>query len=372
MCGIVGYLGRKQAANVLIDGLYRLEYRGYDSVGIALLDGKKFKIIKKTGRVKEIESARGERGTVGIGHTRWATHGDVTVENAHPHSYKNIALVHNGIVENAVKLKRECVERGETFNSETDSEVIAHLIADAYAGDLEDAVIRACGKLVGSYALAVLCCDEPETIVCARMHSPLIVGSAKEGLVVASDIAAVAEDGSEFYALGDGEFAKLSEDRVKIFDVSGTEIEKEPLEFAIDDGVDLGGYHHFMRKEIDEIPKVLQDSKLKLTDHFRFSDFYRVLCQTKYIQIVACGTAYHSGLCMKSALERICRFPAETYIASEYRYMDPIVREGTLLIAISQSGETADTLAAVRRFLQCKNGSVYHIHGITAFSVHGI
>ena len=174
MCGIVGYLGRKQAANVLIDGLYRLEYRGYDSVGIALLDGKKFKIIKKTGRVKEIESARGERGTVGIGHTRWATHGDVTVENAHPHSYKNIALVHNGIVENAVKLKRECVERGETFNSETDSEVIAHLIADAYAGDLEDAVIRACGKLVGSYALAVLCCDEPETIVCARMHSPLI------------------------------------------------------------------------------------------------------------------------------------------------------------------------------------------------------
>ncbi len=349
MCGIVGYLGKRQAAPVLIDGLYQLEYRGYDSVGIAVSDGKKLKIIKKIGRVKEIETARDEIGRVGIGHTRWATHGDVTVENAHPHTCRNITLVHNGIVENAAKLKSECEKRGERFASDTDSEVIAHLIAAEYQGDLLDAVIRACNQIVGSYAIAVLCEDEPARLVCARMRSPLIVGRAKDGLVVASDIPAVAEEGAVLYSLKDGEFAVLEGEKIVICNASRAEVRKEPMEFDLEEGrVDLGPYRHFMRKEIDQIPIVLRQSREEIERNFCFSDFCKVLCQTEYIQIVACGTAYHSGLCFQAALERVCRIPAEVFIASEYRYMDPIVRRGTLLIAISQSGETADTLAAVR------------------------
>ncbi len=348
MCGIVGYLGKRQAAPVLIEGLYQLEYRGYDSVGIAVFDGKKLRVVKKTGLVREIETARQAVGRVGIGHTRWATHGDVTVENAHPHTYGNIALVHNGIVENAAKLREECEERGEAFYSDTDSEVIAHLIAAEYHGDLLEAVIRACGKIVGSYAVAVFCEDEPERLVCARMRSPLIVGRAKEGLVVASDIPAAAEEGAVLYSLEDGEFASLSGDEIFICNAAKSKIKKEPIEFSEEGRADLGAYRHFMRKEIDEIPVVLRDSREEIARNFCFSDFCKVLCQTEYIQIVACGTAYHSGLCFQAALERVCRVPADVFIASEYRYMDPIVRKGTLLIAISQSGETADTLAAVR------------------------
>lgn len=349
MCGIVGYVGKRRAAPILIDGLYELEYRGYDSVGIAVSDGKTTKIIKKTGRVKEIESAREEAGRIGVGHTRWATHGDVTVENAHPHTYKNITLVHNGIIENAAKLKAEFTQRGEKFYSDTDSEVIAHLIANEYRGDLLGAVMRGCGNLVGSYALAVLSEEEPETIVCARMRSPLIVGKAKDGFVVASDIPAVAEDGAELYSLDDGEFSRLDGKTVTIYNAQGSEIHKEPIQFDLSEGrAERGVYRHYMRKEIDEIPKVLSESVLKIDCDSRFSDFYRVLCHAEYIQIVACGTAYHSGLCAKAAIERLCRIPVDVRIASEYRYADPIVPKGTLLFAISQSGETADTLAAVR------------------------
>ncbi len=349
MCGIVGYLGKRQAAPVLIDGLYALEYRGYDSVGIALSDGSTLKIIKKIGRVKEIESARAERGMVGIGHTRWATHGDVTAENAHPHTFRGITLVHNGIIENAEKLKKQCIEEGETFASETDSEVIAHLIAAEYRGDLLDAVRRGCARLVGSYALAVLCEGEPDTVVCARMRSPLIVGKAKDGLVVASDIPAVAEKDASLYSLEDGDFARLKGDEIEIFNAAGEKTLRERMEFDLEDGAaDRRGYRHFMRKEIDDIPEVLRASKEEIDRSFCNLDLYRVLCQTEYIQVVACGTAYHSGLCFQAALERVCRIPVEVDIASEYRYMDPIVRRGTLLIAVSQSGETADTLAAVR------------------------
>ncbi len=349
MCGIVGYVGKRRAAPVLIDGLYELEYRGYDSVGIALSDGKRLKIIKKTGRVQEIEPAREERGNVGIGHTRWATHGGVTERNAHPHAFKNIVLVHNGIIENAAFLKEECLERGETFSSETDSEVIAHLIANVYRGDLLKAVAEGTKRLVGSYALAVMCIEEPDTVVCARMRSPLIAGKGKDGLVVASDVPAAAEEGATLFALSDGEFAKLKGEDLFFYDASLHEISKEPIEFdPVDDVPDLKGYRHYMRKEIDEIPKVLSLSQAKISRNSCFSDFYEVLCQTKYIQIVACGTAYHSGLCAKEAIERICRVPADVYVASEYRYGDPLIPDGTLVIAISQSGETADTLAAVR------------------------
>ena len=339
MCGIVGYVGRKQAAPVLIDGLYRLEYRGYDSVGIAVMDGKQIEIVRKVGRVKEIEPARGTFGCIGIGHTRWATHGGVTEQNAHPHRHKNIVLVHNGIVENAFSLREECSAKGESFCSETDSEVIAHLIADAYRGDLLKAVFEACRRLVGSYALAVLCTDEPDTIVCARMKSPLIVGRAKEGLVVASDIPAVAEEGAQLYSLSDGEFCVLKGEELTFFDTTLGEIEKDAIDFDLSDDLpDRKGYHHYMRKEIDEIPKVLSLSQAKITENSCFSSFYRVLCQTEYIQIVACGTAYHSGLCAKEAVERICRIPVDVFVASEYRYCDPIIPKGTLLIAVSQSG----------------------------------
>ncbi len=349
MCGIVGYAGKRKAAPVLIDGLYELEYRGYDSVGIAVSNGKSLKIIKKTGRVREIECARNEEGNIGIGHTRWATHGDVTVENAHPHTYRNITLVHNGIIENAAKLREELVRKGEKFYSDTDSEVIAHLIADEYRGDLLGAVIMGCGKLVGSYALAVLCEEEPSAIVCARMRSPLIVGKAKDGLVVASDIPAVAGEGAVLFSLEDGEFAKLDGDTVAVCNARKSKISKEPIEFDVTEGkAKLDGYRHYMRKEIDEIPRVLSESTLKIDCESSFSDFYRVLCHTEYIQIVACGTAYHSGLCAKAAIERLCRVPVDVRIASEYRYAKPIVPKGTLLLAISQSGETADTLAAVR------------------------
>ncbi len=349
MCGIVGYVGKREAAPILIDGLYELEYRGYDSVGIAVSNGKELKIIKKTGRVKEIEAARSERGNIGIGHTRWATHGDVTVENAHPHTYKNIALVHNGIVENARALKEELVSNGEIFYSDTDSEVIAHLIADGYRGDLLDAVIGACGKLIGSYALAVYCSDEPDALICARMRSPLIVGNAKDGLVVASDLSAVAEEGATLYSLDDGEFARLEGDEVTVCNAGKNAVVKEAMQFDLEEGkTKLDGYRHFMRKEIDEIPEILHHSMFNFEKNSCYSDFYRVLCQTEYIQIVACGTAYHSGLCAKVAIEKLCRVRVEVVVASEYRYSNPIVPKGTLLIAISQSGETADTLAAVR------------------------
>lgn len=347
MCGIVGFTGKKRAAPVLVAGLKRLEYRGYDSAGLAVLEGGQFHTVKKKGRVKQLDDARAFAGNTGIGHTRWATHGAPSARNAHPHVWGKFAVVHNGIVENYLALKQECLDRGETFASDTDSEVIAHLVAACYAGNFLAAVRNACGKLEGSYAVAVLCTDYPDSIVCARKSSPLVAGKGKDGLYVASDIPAIAAEGTDVFVLGEGEYALLQGEDLVFYDGGLNRISKQKEEYDLSvDVPDKMGYRHYMRKEMSEIPEVLLQTKGVLEGKDAFSDLFKVLCHAEYIQIVACGTAYHSGLCAKYAIESLCRIPVEVYVASEYRYLDPIVKEGTAAIAVSQSGETADTLAA--------------------------
>ena len=345
MCGIVGYAGKGRVAPILIEGLRRLEYRGYDSAGIAVL-GQKLAVVKRKGRVEAI-AAEAEKlsGGLGIAHTRWATHGEPSERNAHPHRYGGVAVVHNGIIENAALLRAECEARGEVFSSETDSEVIAHLVAAAYRGDLLQGVREAVRRLNGSYAIAVLAEGE-RVIVAARQKSPLLVGRGK-GSVLASDLPAIAPLVSEVYSLKEGGFALLTEDNVRLFDEELREWEGKPIGFGkVEEDGGKGGYPHYMRKEIAEDPAAIANSIVDLTANSRFSDLNIVLCQTYYIQIVACGTAYHSGVAAKYAIEALSRVPVEVDIASEYRYRDPIVPKGTLVIAVSQSGETADTLAA--------------------------
>ena len=345
MCGIVGYAGEGRAAPVLIEGLKRLEYRGYDSAGIAVL-GEALTVVKRKGRVEALAAeAKKLSGGLGIAHTRWATHGEPSERNAHPHRYGGVAVVHNGIIENASLLRAECEARGEVFSSETDSEVIAHLIAAAYRGDLLQAVQKAARRLEGSYAIAVLAEGE-RVIVAARRKSPLLVGRG-EGSVLASDLPAIAPLANEVYSLKEGGFALLTEDQVCLFDEELREWEEKPIAFGkVEGDGGKGGYPHYMRKEIAEDPAAIANSIADLTVDSRFFDISIVLCQTYYIQIVACGTAYHSGVAAKYAIEALSRVPVEVDIASEYRYRDPIVPKGTLVIAVSQSGETADTLAA--------------------------
>ncbi len=345
MCGIVGYAGEGRAAPVLMEGLKRLEYRGYDSAGIAVL-GETLTVVKRKGRVEALAAeAKKLSGGLGIAHTRWATHGEPSERNAHPHRYGGVAVVHNGIIENASLLRAECEARGEVFSSETDSEVIAHLIAAAYRGDLLQAVQKAARRLEGSYAIAVLAEGE-RVIVAARRKSPLLVGRG-EGSVLASDLPAIAPLANEVYSLKEGGFALLTEDQVCLFDEELREWEEKPIAFGKVEGYGgKGGYPHYMRKEIAEDPAAIANSIADLTADSRFFDISIVLCQTYYIQIVACGTAYHSGVAAKYAIEALSRVPVEVDIASEYRYRDPIVPKGTLVIAVSQSGETADTLAA--------------------------
>lgn len=347
MCGIVGYCGKRAAAPFLLDGLQKLEYRGYDSAGIALLNGGKFAVVKKKGRVRELEEARALSGNIGIGHTRWATHGAPSERNAHPHVYGKFAVVHNGIIENEFAIRSECMARGERFSSETDSESIAHLLDHCYHGDLLAAVRETADKLKGSFAIAVLCTDYPNTIVCARKASPLVVGRGSDGVFVASDIPAIAAGDAEVYPLGDGEFALLNEGEIGFYDCNAVKIAKEAAAYDAETDIpDKKGFRHFMRKEMAEIPAVLERSDTDFAAEG--SAFYGVLQRTECVHIVACGTAYHSGLCAKHAIEALCRVPVEVTIASEYRYRDPIVGRNTLALAVSQSGETADTLAAAQ------------------------
>ena len=349
MCGIVGYIGRRRAAPVLLDGLKKLEYRGYDSAGIAVLDRGKLAIEKRSGRVAALAKAEELSGTIGIGHTRWATHGAPSERNAHPHRYGKIAVVHNGIIENAAELRAICEARGEVFSSETDSEIAAHVIAHYFEeeGDLLRAVYRAAGELNGSFALAVLAEGKGE-IVCARRASPLIVAEGEGEGFVASDIPALAAKGRRAYVLEDGEFARITREKVQIF---GADLALRLREAFLLEEEELapekGRFAHFMRKEIEEVPEAIQNS-LFLSDTLQNKEICEVLCQTYYFDIVACGTAYHSGLCFAHAAERLLRVPTRVHIASEYRYSDPIVPRGTLTVAVSQSGETADTLAAAR------------------------
>ena len=362
MCGIVGYIGKRQAAPVLLDGLEKLEYRGYDSAGMAVYDGKQINIKKATGRLKVLNELThgGELlpGTVGIGHTRWATHGEPSDVNAHPHfnADRTIAVVHNGIIENYLKLRNTLTERGYHFLSETDTEVVAHLL-DYYYKKVKnplEAITKVMHRVEGSYALGILFSDEPDVVYSVRKDSPLIVGKGKDGNLIASDVPAVLKYTREVYFIENEEIARLSEDTIEFFNVDGEAIEKEPkmIEWDIN-AAEKGGYEHFMLKEMYEQPKAVRDTlspRIKdgkiVIDELGMTD--EEIRAIKKIHIVACGSAYHTGVTNKYIFEGMARIPVEVDVASEFRYRNPILEEGTLVIIISQSGETADTLAALR------------------------
>lgn len=361
MCGIVGYIGNKQAADILIDGLKKLEYRGYDSAGIAVYNGEKIKVQKYKGRLSVLEEKVKEnpvQGTLGIGHTRWATHGAPSDINSHPHSNASgdIVVVHNGIIENYMELKEELEEEGYTFKSETDTEVVAQLLDYLYTGDIVETVQKALTRLNGSYALGIISTREPDKLIGVRKDSPLIVGVGEGENFIASDIPAILKHTKNVYFLENNELVILEKDQVTILNKKGKAIEKEIFEvnWSIEDA-EKGGYRHFMLKEIEEQPKALKDT---MTSRLLEDQDQVILDQIKLgkkelqninrIFIVACGTAYHAGLVGKYAIERFARIPVETEVASEFRYKKPIVDEHSLVIVVSQSGETADTLAALR------------------------
>lgn len=352
MCGIVGYIGKKQALDVLISGLRRLEYRGYDSAGAALMSGGKIHVRKTPGKindlVKRIEKAPLPSAFLGIAHTRWATHGAPNEQNAHPHLScdKKISVVHNGIIENYLKLKEALIKEGHTFVSQTDTEVLAHLVEKYYRGDLKSAVIAALKKVEGSFAIGVISTDEPDKIVAARKDSPLIVAEGRDGRFIASDVPAILEHCRRVVYLKDNEVAVLSSDGLSIYDLTGRKIAPKFEKVTLDaESAQKLGFAHFMLKEIHEQPRVLKRlfvSGLKEIRSYRFPK------DIKNIVIVACGTAYHAGLVGKYIIESCARIPVWVDLSSEFRYRDPIVSKGTLVIAVSQSGETADTLAAAR------------------------
>lgn len=360
MCGIVGYVGNKKATDILVDGLSKLEYRGYDSAGVAVIEDEKIEVKKCKGRLLNLERKLNEeplKGNVGIGHTRWATHGIPSHENSHPHCNNKgtISVVHNGIIENYGKLKEWLSEKGYEFYSQTDTEVIPNLVDYYYNGDLLNAVMKATSKMEGSYAIGVICNDEPSKIISVRKDSPLIVGLGKNESFIASDIPAVLNYTREVYLLEDKEFAVLTSEGVKLYDENKNLIDKEVYNVTWNaDAAEKGGFEDFMLKEIYEQPKAIRDTmKSRVTidnpitlDKINLTKEY--LDNVDRIYIVACGTAYHAGIIGKGAIEKLARIPVEVDIASEFRYKDPIITKNTLIIVLSQSGETADTLAVLR------------------------
>ncbi|MGN0352992.1 MAG: glutamine--fructose-6-phosphate transaminase (isomerizing) [Roseburia sp.] len=360
MCGIVGYIGKEQAAPILLDGLSRLEYRGYDSAGMAVYDGTKIQVKKATGRLKVLSEMThaGETmpGCVGIGHTRWATHGEPSDVNAHPHYNENetIAVVHNGIIENYLKLKKKLLDKGYKFRSETDTEVVAHLLDYYYTGDPLEAITKVMHRVEGSYALGIIFADHPDVVYSVRKDSPLIVGRGKDGNLIASDVPAVLKYTREVCFIENEEIARLSEEGIEFFNVDGEAIEKEfkTIEWDIN-AAEKGGYEHFMLKEIYEQPKTVRDTisprivdnKVVIEELGMTGEEIRAI---KKIFIVACGSAYHTGVTAKYVFEGMARIPVEVDLASEFRYRSPILTEGDIVIIISQSGETADSLAALR------------------------
>ncbi len=361
MCGIVGYIGNKEATPILIEGLEKLEYRGYDSAGVAVMTEEGIEIRKCQGRLKNLENLLEEEklsGTSGIGHTRWATHGEPSDTNSHPHFNQSgtIAVVHNGIIENYLYVKEWLESLGYEFKSETDTEVIAHLIDYNYTGDLVDAVVKSVETLEGSYALGVISQDEPDKLVAIRKDSPLIVGLGDGENFIASDIPAILNHTRDIYMLEDKELVVLTRDGVEITTPEGMKVEKEVFHVTWDaESAEKGGYEHFMIKEIHEQPKAIRDTMnsriMKDSDDIVIDD---IKITKEYLEgiskifIVACGTAYHAGMVGKYVIEKLARIPVEVDIASEFRYRDPIIDEKTLLIIISQSGETADTMSALR------------------------
>ncbi len=360
MCGIVGYVGKEQAAPILLDGLQKLEYRGYDSAGIAVYNGKKIDMVKATGRLNVLfsmtQGGAALPGTVGIGHTRWATHGSPTEANAHPHFNENgsIVVVHNGIIENYGELKNRLLAKGYSFKSETDTEVIAHLLDYYYKGDPLDAIAKLMHRMEGSYALGILFDAHPGEIYAVRKESPLIVGSSKEGNFIASDVPAILKYTRSVFFIENGEIVKLTENSLEFFNIDEEPLEKEPTEIQWDmEAAEKGGYEHFMLKEMYEQPKAVSDTLSAYVkqnsivfDQLDLSaDDIRALGR---IHIVACGSAYHTGVTAKYIFEGLARIPVEVDLASEFRYRNPILEKDSIVIIISQSGETADSLAALR------------------------
>ena len=365
MCGIVGYVGPKQASPILIEGLRRMEYRGYDSAGVAILNGGGIKVRKAAGKLSAlVEQLRTDtpQGTVGIGHTRWATHGAPTTPNAHPHTdlAGNIAVIHNGIIENAASIRKALAKRGHEFRSETDTEVLAHLIGVYYEGNLEEAVASALRDIEGAYGIAVVSADEPDVIVAARKGSPLLVGVGDHEYFVASDAAAVLEHTRSVIYLDDGEMVVLSRDGYRVRNLTETKVEKPISQIEWDLAtIERGGYDHFMLKEIFEQPDsltntlrghLLDDEGTARLGGLNLSN--DELLRFNRVVITACGTSWHAGLIGEYMIEELARLPVEVEYASEFRYRNPILDANTLVIAISQSGETADTLAAVREAKQ--------------------
>ena len=362
MCGIVGYIGFNQASDFLLDGMAKLEYRGYDSAGIAIIGAENaIKIQKKVGRLANLEAivkADPNEGTVGIGHTRWATHGRPSDMNAHPHASEDgkFAVVHNGIIENYMPLKEELIEKGYHFKSETDTEVVAHLLEDMYDGDFVSTVRRMLARVDGAYALEIICADEPDKIICTKKENPLVIGLGKGENFVASDIPAIINYTRDTYILSDGELAIVTRDNVSVFDREGNAIDKEVFHVSWNaEAAEKGGYEHFMLKEIHDQPKAVRDtfgthiSEDGKTVHFEELNWTADdIAAFNKILIVACGTAYHAGLVTKQYIENLARIPVNVEIASEYRYSNPLTDDKTLCIVISQSGETSDTLAALK------------------------
>ena len=363
MCGIVGFTGKRPAAPVLLEGLRQLEYRGYDSAGLAVIHGDTIKVEKVSGRIEHLaEACRGGDdlpGETGIGHTRWATHGAPTDINAHPHLSNDgrFAVVHNGIIENYLHLRKELIQNGYIFESETDTEVIVHLLEYYYKGDISAAVRKTAARLEGSYALGILCSDFPDSLFVVREASPLILGIGVGEQYFASDVTALVAHTRNVIYLDDGEFAQLTPDSITVFDCTGRICEKAVSRITWNvEAAEKGGYDHFMMKEIMEQPAAvraalaprLHRNEIRLDD-FDFSK--EELVQIRRIIITACGSAYYAGCSGRFAIEQLCRIPVEVELASELRYSNPMVDSQTLVLVLSQSGETADTIAALK---ECK------------------
>jgi len=380
MCGIVGYIGKEEAAPILLDGLSKLEYRGYDSAGIAVFDGEKINVAKTKGRLKALSELTHDGillpGTLGIGHTRWATHGSPSDTNAHPHlnTEETIVVVHNGIIENYIKLKKKLEGRGYQFVSETDTEVIAHLLDYYYKGNPLEAVTKIMHRMEGSYALGIIFKEHPNELYAVRKDSPLIVGHTDGGSIIASDVPAVLKYTRDVYFIENEEIVRLTEQDMEFFTVDEEPLQKKPVHIDWDaDAAEKGGYEHFMLKEMYEQPKAILDTfsprikgddivieELKMSD-----DEIRAI---KKIMIVACGSANHTGMTSKYIFEGLARIPVEVDLASEFRYRNPILEEGTLVIVVSQSGETADSLAALRE-AQARGAKVLGIVNVVGSSI---
>lgn len=360
MCGIVGYIGNQQAAPILLDGLSKLEYRGYDSAGIAVYDGEKINMTKSRGRLKVLseltQDGNSMPGVLGIGHTRWATHGEPSDVNAHPHFNKaeTIAVVHNGIIENYLKLKKKLIAKGYEFISETDTEVIAHLLDYYYDGNPLRAITKVMHRMEGSYALGIVFKDHPQELYAVRKDSPLIVGHTDGGNIIASDVPAVLKYTRDVIFIENEEIVCMKDDSLEIFNVDQEPIEKKSTHIDWDvEAAEKGGYEHFMLKEMYEQPKAILDTfsprikgdKIEIEELNMTDEEIRNI---RKIMIVACGSAYHAGVTAKYVFEGMARIPVEVDVASEFRYRNPILEKDTLVIVISQSGETADSLAALR------------------------